>query len=231
MYQRICLTIAIIGAAVSFAFADTGDIRHIISHNKTKVVTDPTKGVNDYPNWVLFPSKDVSYRRILLNITYQCPDSQHCGEWDYVDNVFLRRIGSVDNPPVNFEIARTISPYGWRFGPTWHFTWSVDITDFAILLRDSVEVVFEHGGVKVGLEVSFQVTTNSVIERKAALAKDRQSLMHQHGHHIAYVVDGAGNFQRASAVGTLCKFSDCTVAYSESEMDVLAAFIVEKLDA
>lgn len=93
------------------------------------------------------------------------------------------------------------------------------------------DVVFEYGQKKVGLEVSFQVTTNSVIERKAGLAKDRQKLMHKHGHHIAYVVDGAGNFQRASAVGTLCKFSDCTVAYSESEMAVLAQFILEKLNA
>lgn len=158
MYQRVCLTIAIMLAAVSFAFADTGDIRHIISHDKTKVVTDPTKGVNDYPAWVLFPSKGVSYRRILLNITYQCPDSQHCGEWDYVDNVFLRRIGSTENPPVNFEIARTISPYGWRFGPTWHFTWSVDITDFAILLRDSVEVVFEHGGYESNTDRGWLIT-------------------------------------------------------------------------
>ena len=92
------------------------------------------------------------------------------------------------------------------------------------------DIVFEHGEKKVGLEVSFQVTTNSVIERKAGLAKDRQSLMHKHGYHIAYVVDGAGNFQRKSAVGTLCKFSDCTVAYSASEMAVLAEFIIEKLN-
>jgi hypothetical protein len=93
------------------------------------------------------------------------------------------------------------------------------------------DIVFEHGEAKVGLEVSFQVTTNSVIERKAGLAKDRQFLMHKHGYHIAYFVDGAGNFQRSSAVGTLCKFSDCTVAYSASEMAVLAEFIIEKLNA
>lgn len=93
------------------------------------------------------------------------------------------------------------------------------------------DVVLESGGNKIGLEVSFQVTTNSVIERKSGQAKDRQTLMHQNGHAIAYVIDGAGNFQRSSAVGTVCQFSDCTVAYSESEMDVLAAFIREKFDA
>jgi hypothetical protein len=92
------------------------------------------------------------------------------------------------------------------------------------------DIVFEQGAAKVGLEVSFQVTTNSVIERKAELARNRQLLMHKHGYHIAYVIDGAGNFQRSSAVGTLCKFSDCTVAYSESEIAILAQFIIKKLN-
>jgi len=81
----------------------------------------------------------------------------------------------------------------------------------------------------VGVEVSFQVTTNSVIERKSGQADSRQQLMHRNGHQIAYVLDGAGNFQRSSAVGTICQFSDCTVAYSEAEIGVLATFIQEVL--
>lgn len=92
------------------------------------------------------------------------------------------------------------------------------------------DVVVELGGKKVGVEVSFQVTTNSVIERKAGQAADRQNLMHKSGNWIAYVMDGAGNFQRSSAVGTICKYSDCTVAYSAEELNVLAQFIKEKLN-
>jgi hypothetical protein len=91
------------------------------------------------------------------------------------------------------------------------------------------DVVVTKGKKKVGVEVTFQVTTNSVIERKAGQAKDRQAAMHQDGYWIAYVVDGAGNFQRSSAVSTICRFSDCTVAYSADEIAVLAAFIKEKL--
>jgi hypothetical protein len=49
--------------------------------------------------------------------------------------------------------------------------------------------------------------------------------MHQNGHYIAYVLDGAGNFQRVSAISNICRFSDCTVAYSEDEITVLAEFI------
>jgi hypothetical protein len=82
----------------------------------------------------------------------------------------------------------------------------------------------------VGIEVSFQVTSNSVIERKAALAEDRMAQMGRAGHYIAYVLDGAGNFSRVAALNTLCQNSDCTVAYSNEELDILIDFIRGKLD-
>ncbi|MCR4298790.1 MAG: hypothetical protein NUV75_08585 [Gallionella sp.] len=91
------------------------------------------------------------------------------------------------------------------------------------------DVVVAKGKKKVGVEVTFQVTTNSVIERKAGQAESRQAAMHQGSCWIAYVIDGAGNFQRSSAVSTICRHSDCTVAYSADEIAVLAAFIKEKL--
>jgi hypothetical protein len=91
------------------------------------------------------------------------------------------------------------------------------------------DIVVEREGKKIGIEVSFQVTTNSVIERKSGQAAARQNLMHRNGHFIAYVMDGAGNFQRSSAVGTICRHSDSTVAYSKTELGVLAQFILEKL--
>lgn len=77
----------------------------------------------------------------------------------------------------------------------------------------------------IGIEVSFQVTTNSTIERKSGQAASRQTLMHNAGYHIAYILDGAGNFQRTSAVSTICEYSDCTIAYSEAEFDVLIEWI------
>jgi hypothetical protein len=87
------------------------------------------------------------------------------------------------------------------------------------------DIVVEKGNNKVGIEVSFQVTTNSTIERKAGQAAERQNLMHQSGYHIAYVLDGAGNFQRSSAISTICNYSDCTVAYSPDEFKILATWI------
>ncbi len=75
------------------------------------------------------------------------------------------------------------------------------------------------------IELSFQVTTNSTIERKAGQAKARQTVLHNKGHHIAYVIDGAGNFERRSALSTICQYSDCTVTFKDSEIEKLVEFL------
>jgi len=106
---------------------------------------------------------------------------------------------------------------------------SIKLNNYEKLSGMPFDIVIEKEQVFIGVEVSFQVTTNSVIERKAGQAKDRQKLMHDMGYKIAYVMDGAGNFQRRSAVSNICKFSDCTVAYSESEFGVLLEFIKQCL--
>jgi len=80
-------------------------------------------------------------------------------------------------------------------------------------------------GAYCAIELSFQVTTNSTIERKAGQARSRQVLLHRRGHSIAYVIDGAGNFERRSALSTICQYSDCTVTFKDTEVDKLAAFL------
>jgi hypothetical protein len=77
----------------------------------------------------------------------------------------------------------------------------------------------------VAIEVTFQVTTNSVIERKAGQAEARAKALHAAGHGIAYVIDGAGNFQRQAALRTICQFSDCAVTIREDELGKLAQFL------
>lgn len=90
----------------------------------------------------------------------------------------------------------------------------------------SVDIVAKSpSGNFCAVEVSFQVTTNSTIERKAGQAKARQELLHDQGHKIAYVIDGAGNFDRQSALKTICQYSDCTVSFRDSELDALVRFL------
>jgi len=90
----------------------------------------------------------------------------------------------------------------------------------------SVDIVAKSpSGKFCAVEVSFQVTTNSTIERKAGQAQARQELLHANGHKIAYVIDGAGNFARQSALKTICQYSDCTVSFHDSELDTLVKFL------
>ncbi|MBL8131744.1 MAG: restriction endonuclease, partial [Anaerolineae bacterium] len=92
------------------------------------------------------------------------------------------------------------------------------------------DLVVTKDGKYVAVEISFQVTTNSVIERKSGQARARYQQIHDAGHKIAYVLDGAGNFQRESALRTICTFSDCTVAFSQAELAVLCRFIQDSFD-
>jgi len=90
----------------------------------------------------------------------------------------------------------------------------------------SVDIVAKSpSGKFCAVEVSFQATTNSTIERKAGQAQARQELLHANGHKIAYVIDGAGNFARQSALKTICQYSDCTVSFHDSELDTLVKFL------
>lgn len=92
----------------------------------------------------------------------------------------------------------------------------------------SFDIVVTDGKKYVAIEVGFQVTTNSVIERKSGQAQARFEQAEKAGHKIAYVLDGAGNFQRETALRTICSFSHCTVAFSRSELDVLCQFLREQ---
>ncbi len=136
----------------------TGDTIHLITHNREKVITDPSKGFSAYKTWGEFPPGHTSYRKAVLYITYQCPDSQRCGEWDYIDNIYLRRKGSVNDTSLDIELARMISPYGSRFMPDWKFTWKSDITDFSFLLHDSVEIEFNHTGYESNTDRGWLIT-------------------------------------------------------------------------
>ncbi|MCI6697814.1 restriction endonuclease [Porcincola intestinalis] len=81
----------------------------------------------------------------------------------------------------------------------------------------------------VGIEVMFQETTNSVIERKSGQARNRFEKVSASRNHVAYIIDGAGSFQRRSATRTICENSHCTVALTPEELVVLKNFIKEKI--
>lgn len=91
------------------------------------------------------------------------------------------------------------------------------------------DVVVQKESKYVGIELSFQVTTNSTIERKSREAETVYKCVKGKKCYLAYIVDGAGNFQRKAALNTICDNSDCTIAYSNSEFDLLIEFIKSTL--
>lgn len=101
------------------------------------------------------------------------------------------------------------------------------LTNFDVV----VDRVDDHGRHKkyVAIEVTFQETTNSTIERKGGQARDRFEKIANSRNYIAYIIDGAGNFARRAAVRVLCENSHCTVAYTPEEFQLLTEFIKERI--
>ena len=102
-------------------------------------------------------------------------------------------------------------------------------TDITTGRLTSFDLIVTNREKYVAVEVSFQVTTNSVIERKSGQARARYEQIENAGHKIAYVLDGSGNFERETALRTICAHSHCTVAFSRSELNVLCEYLMNYL--
>jgi hypothetical protein len=135
-----------------------GDTIHVVTHQKETVVTDPSTGFKVYRNWGVFPDKKTSIRQIILHVKFGCPDSMRCADWDYLDAISIKRLGGVNAGDKNFEIARILTPYGGAFTKDWKFDWQLDVTDFGLLLRDSVEIEYYHSGYEPNHDRGWQVT-------------------------------------------------------------------------
>ncbi len=128
------------------AFAGKVDTLQVVTHNRQVIVTDPSKGENYYPAWGVFPSPKTDIRRVFLTVTLGCPDSIPCAHWDYLDLITIRRTGGINGKSQDYEIGRMLTPYGSIFQRGWQWSWTIDVTDFSPVLRDSVEIEYMHSG-------------------------------------------------------------------------------------
>lgn len=132
------------------------------------------------------------------------------------------QLGAETQKFVRDELARTLQ--GWKIVtdaslPGVVHTAAGAKTNFDVVARSPSNKLF-------GIEVSFQVTTNSTIERKSKEAWSVQQAVHGAGHKVCYVLDGAGNINvRQAAVRRIFDHSDCTVAFSEQELARLAEYM------
>ncbi|WP_164126015.1 peptide-N-glycosidase F-related protein [Sphingobacterium luzhongxinii] len=128
------------------AHAQNSEINRVTTHDRTTIICDPVTAANPYPSWGIFPDKNASIRKMTMHVTLGSPDSINTAHWDYLDHIILRRKGGTNGPELNYELGRMLTPYGSIFNKGWSWKWQVDVTDFAPLLRDSVEIVYIHTG-------------------------------------------------------------------------------------
>jgi len=152
-------------------FTKASDTLHVITHNKETIVTNPSKGFNEYKRWGVFPSAQIPVRKIVLHVKFACPDTMRCADWDYLDFISIKRIGGVNGTDKNFEIARMLTPYGGAFNKDWRFDWELDVTDFGLLLRDSVEIEYNHTGYENNKDRGWLVTLDFEIIKGKPVAE------------------------------------------------------------
>ncbi|MCB0820723.1 MAG: hypothetical protein KDC13_08875, partial [Bacteroidetes bacterium] len=128
------------------AFSSPGDTLVVQPFEDAIIRTNPGAGNAFYPMWAEFPAQGTQFRKAWISMNYKCPPGENCGEWDYLDYIFLRRKGGVNAESENLEIARFITPYGNSFNSSWSADWEIDITEWEQLLRDSIEIEYVHGG-------------------------------------------------------------------------------------
>ena len=160
--MRGFLSFAVLLLSISL-FAQSPEKTHVIPFDRATIVTNPSKGENPYPAWGVFPAQETQVRKILMHLTLGTPDSISTAHWDYKDHVTVRRSGGENAESLDLEIGRMLTPYGSIYSTGWEFKWTVDVTDFAMILRDSVEIEYNHTGYEptsVGwaLTIDFEIT-------------------------------------------------------------------------
>ena len=130
------------------------DTTLVKSHNKVVIKTDPSRGFTEYPAKVGFPHDSEQYRKVYMYLEFGCAPGLRCGEWDYGNHVYLFK------DSVRYEIARFITPYGfyWNSGQNWKHGWYYDLTDFAYLLHDSCDIIYQHSGYEGNTDRGWTVT-------------------------------------------------------------------------
>ena len=152
------------------------NIINVTTHKRVFINTNMQEGKKSFFGWGVFPDAKEDVRRIKMQVTLGHPDSAAIAHWDYLDFIYLRRTGGKAGTTHDIELSRLITPYGSSFTNDWSFTWEVDVTDFASLLRDSVEIEYVHSGYepdKLGwsLTVNFEILTGPAIANPISITE------------------------------------------------------------
>jgi hypothetical protein len=139
---------ALLSLTANKSMAAAGDTTVAHVYQDEVIVTNPGQGFNNYYKWGEFPAATQTYSKVIMYLTFQCPNTMGCAEWDYLDPISIGRTGGVNGTNLDWEFARFITPYGnsWSANSSFKHGWYYDVTDFASLLHDSVEIIYNHTG-------------------------------------------------------------------------------------
>lgn len=145
---------------INALWSKPGDTVRVNTHNKVVIKTNPGAGNTKYFGWGNFPKAGVKYQKAYAELTFKCPPGLKCGEWDYLNFIYLCNRRGATNDSLGWEIMRFITPYGFYFDQNWKHTWQFDITDFAHLLHDSVQIMYQHTGYEANHDRGWEISLN-----------------------------------------------------------------------
>lgn len=157
------ITLAVFSVLALAMNANSQEKVNVKTHDKDLVTTS----IVDNKKWGVFPSKNEKIRKITMKVTMGTPiqDTMRCADWDYSDPIYINRVGGVKGKDLKFEIGRMLTPYGGANPKGWEFQWEVDVTDFASILRDSVEINYTHNGGEPGHDRGWAITIDFEITK------------------------------------------------------------------
>lgn len=132
------------------SIALAGDTTWSTSYNSTKKKTDTTANAPytiywyDNPNAPFTPTDSgIAWKANYWNYLYSNTGAKIDSFYVAADTVLYATKWKAYykyERVIPFELTRFITPYGKGFPKDWTRTWTVDVTDFASLLHDSVEI-------------------------------------------------------------------------------------------
>jgi len=164
---RFLFLLPLWAASYSEGFGAHGDTTVILAHTQTNLNSPPS----DDDEWVVFPNDGRRWQRITMKFTLGC-GIPNCSGWDYTVNVrFGKKNGTLDSTVASIdtltndttwnyfdhvefiEAGRLITPYGTYmanntngFNSSWTHPYYYDVTDYAEILKDSVNVRVHYDG-------------------------------------------------------------------------------------
>lgn len=145
--------------------ASTGDSIIVRTHDKVLIQTNPSIGHTEYPAWAVFPNNTIKYNKVIMKLRFECPNVPNlsCGEWDYLNWIYLKRQGTSNSNSKDISLATFITPYGLFNPDDWSHEWVIDVTDYSLLLRDSVEIEYRHTGYEAQNDRGWKVSLDFII--------------------------------------------------------------------